>query len=102
MAQFVTSQPVVTAEPDVEVTVNPQTPLPVGRNRFQLVVVDDSGNISEPDVVEVIVKDTSKPTAVLQAPREVNVGQSFQLSGRQSFDVGGKIVSYRWTLLPRP
>jgi hypothetical protein len=56
MAQFVTNQPIVTAEPDIEVTVNPQTPLPVGRNRFQLVVVDDSGNISEPDVVEVIVK----------------------------------------------
>jgi hypothetical protein len=86
----------------IEVTVNPQTPLAVGRNRFQLVVVDDSGNVSEPDVVEVIVKDASKPTAILQAPREVNFGQSFQLTGKQSFDIGGKIVRYRWTLLPRP
>ena len=102
MAQFVTNQTIETPEPDIEVTVNPQAPLPVGRHRFQLVVVDDSGNVSEPDVVEVIVKDTSKPTAVLQALREVNFGQSFQLTGKQSFDIGGKIVRYRWTLLPRP
>lgn len=102
MAQFVTNQTIETAESEIEVTVNPQAPLPVGRNRFQLVVVDDSGNVSEPDVVEVIVKDASKPTAVLQAPREVNFGESFQLTGKQSFDIGGKIVRYRWTLLPRP
>ena len=102
MAQFVTNQTIETPEPEIEVTVNPQAPLPVGRHRFQLVVIDDSGNVSEPDVVEVIVKDTSKPTAVLQAPREVNFGQSFQFTGRQSFDVGGRIVRYRWTLLPRP
>jgi hypothetical protein len=101
MPQFVTNQPIETTEPEVEVTVNPQAPLPVGRHRFQLVVVDDSGNVSEPDVVEVIVKDTSRPTAVLQAPREVNFGQSFPLSGRQSSDIGGRIVRYRWTLLPR-
>ncbi|HEY7319265.1 MAG TPA: hypothetical protein VIE89_16995 [Candidatus Binatia bacterium] len=101
MAQFVINQTIETAESEIEVTVNPQAPLPVGRQRFQLVVVDDSGNVSEPDVVEVIVKDTLKPTAVLQAPREVNFGQSFQLSGKQSSDIGGKIVRYRWTLLPR-
>jgi len=102
MAQFVTNQMIETPESEIEVTVNPQVPLPVGRHRFQLVVVDDSGNVSEPDGVEVTVKDTSKPTAVLQVPREVNFGQSFQLTGKQSFDVGGKIVRYRWPLLPRP
>ena len=102
MAQFIANQTIETPESEIEVTVNPQTPLPVGRNRFQLVVVDDSGNVSEPDVVEVIVKDASKPTAVLQAPREVNFGQSFQLTGKQSFDIGGKIIRYSWTLLPRP
>jgi hypothetical protein len=85
MPQFVTNQPIENSEPEIEVTVNPQAPLPGGRQRFQLVVVDDSGNVSEPDVPEVIVKDTSRPTAVLQAPREVNFGQSFSLSGRQSF-----------------
>ncbi len=102
MPQFVANQTIETPESEIEVTVNPQAPLPVGRHRFQLVVVDDSGNVSEPDVVEVIVKDASKPTAVLQAPREVNFGQSFQLTGKQSFDIGGRIVRYRWTLLPRP
>jgi hypothetical protein len=102
MAQFVTNQTIESSEPEIEVTVNRQAPLAVGRHRFQLVVVDDSGNVSEPDVIEVIVKDLTKPTAVLQAPREVDFGQSFQLSGKQSFDIGGKIVKYRWTLLPRP
>ena len=102
MAQFIANQTIETLESEIEVTVNPQTPLPVGRNRFQLVVVDDSGNVSEPDVVEFIVKDASKPTAILQAPREVNFGQSFQLTGKQSVDIGGKIVRDRWTLLPRP
>lgn len=102
MAQFVTNQTIETSEPEIEVTVNRQAPLAVGRHRFQLVVVDDSGNVSEPDVVEVIVKDLTKPTAVLQAPREVEFGQSFQLSGNRSFDIGGKIIKYRWTLLPRP
>jgi hypothetical protein len=102
MAQFVTNQTIESSEPEIEVTVNRQAPLAVGRHRFQLVVVDDSGNVSEPDIIEVIVKDLTKPTAVLQAPREVDFGQSFQLSGKQSFDIGGKIVKYRWTLLPRP
>jgi hypothetical protein len=101
MPQFVTNQTLETTEPEIEVTVNPQAPLPVGRQRFHLVVVDDGGNVSEPDVAEVIVKDTSRPTAVLQAPREVHFGQSFSLSGRQSSDIGGRIVKYRWSLLPR-
>lgn len=102
MPQFVTNQPIETAEPEVEVTVNPQAPLPVGRHRFQLVVVDDSGNVAEPDGAEVIVKDTRRPTAVLRTPTEVHFGQSFSLSERQSTDIGGRIVKYRWTLLPRP
>ena len=101
MPQFVTNQTLETTEPEIEVTVNLQAPLPVGRQRFQLVVVDNGGNVSEPDVAEVIVKDTSRPTAVFQAPREVHFGQSFSLSGRQSSDIGGRIVKYRWTLLPR-
>ena len=99
--QFVINQPIETTEPEIEVTINPQAPLSVDRHRFQLVVVDDSGNVSEPDSAEVIVRDTSRPTAVLQAPGEVNFGQSFSLSGRQSSDIGGRIVKYRWTLLPR-
>ena len=92
-------QPVVTDTPEVEVTVAANAPLPAGRHRFQLVVEDDSGNISGPSITEVIVRDTQKPTAVLDAPREVELGRSFQLSGRRSSDIGGRIVRYTWTRL---
>ena len=100
MPEFRTGQPVETDTPDVEVTVSPTAPLPAGRHRFQLVVVDDSGNRSEPSTTEVIVRDTTKPTAVIDAPREVDLGRSFQLSGRRSSDIApGRIVKYIWTRL---
>lgn len=99
MAEFRAGQPVVTDTPEVEVTVSANAPLPAGRHRFQLVVQDDSGNSSDPSITEVIVRDTQKPTAVLDAPREVEVGRSFQLSGRRSSDIGGRIVRYTWTRL---
>jgi len=99
MPEFRAGQPVVTNTPDVEVTVAANAPLPAGRHRFQLVVEDDSGNISEPSITDVIVRDTQKPTAVIDAPREVEFGRSFQLSGRRSTDVGGRIVKYTWTRL---
>ena len=69
MAQFVINQAVSTDAPAVEVTVTADKPLPIGRQRFQLVVTDDSGNTSKPDVAEVIVADQDAPTAVLTAPR---------------------------------
>jgi len=69
MPEFRAGQPVVTDTPEVEVTVAANAPLPAGRHRFQLVVEDDSGNISAPSITEVIVRDTQKPTAVLDAPR---------------------------------
>jgi hypothetical protein len=99
MAEFRVGQPVVTDNPEVEVTIAPNAPLPAGRHRFQLVVTDDSGNSSDPSVTEVIVRDTQKPTAVLDAPREVELGRSFQLSGKRSSDIGGRIVKYTWTRL---
>jgi hypothetical protein len=99
MPEFRVGQAVVTDNPEVEVTVAPNAPLPPGRHRFQLVVTDDSGNASDASVAEVIVRDTQKPTAVLDAPREVELGRSFQLSGRRSSDVGGRIIRYTWTRL---
>ena len=99
MPEFRAGQPVVTNTPDVEVTVAANAPIPEGRHRFQLVVEDDSGNSSEPSITDVIVRDTQKPTAVIDAPREVELGRSFQLSGRRSTDVGGRIVKYTWTRL---
>ena len=100
MAEFVIGAVVETAEPTVEVTVSPNRPLGVGRHTFQLIVVDDSGNISAPDQVVVIVADQDAPTAVISAPEVVPTGRSFTLDGRRSFDVGGgRVVSFRWTLV---
>ncbi|HUM01923.1 MAG TPA: hypothetical protein VL084_06530 [Thermoanaerobaculia bacterium] len=100
MAEFKPNVPIETPDSTIEVTVTPAKPLPVGRNRFQLVVVDDSGNRSDPDVVEVVVRDAQKPTAVIDAPRLVDFGKSFQLSGARSADIApGKVVQYVWTLL---
>ncbi len=100
MATFNLGVTVETAEPGVEVTINPDAPLAVGRHRFQLVVVDDSGNNSLPDTVDVIVRDSKLPTAVLTVPTQVEFGENFGLDGRKSSDVApGRVVKYIWTLI---
>lgn len=100
MATFVIGTPIETNVSSIEVTVDPNNPLPVGRHRFQLMVADDSGNNSLPDTVEVIVKDSTNPTAVLSAPPQVEFGATFQLDGRRSSDViPGKVVKYVWIML---
>src|SRR5260370_149488 len=70
-ADFIVNREVVTNTPTVEVTVTPEKPLPIGRQRFQLIVTDDSGNVSKPDVVVVIIADKDAPTAVLTVPNPV-------------------------------
>jgi hypothetical protein len=108
MAEFKPNVPVVQTDPLVSVDVKPDAPLPPGKYRFRLVVVDDANNESDPAVLEVIVQDTQKPTAVLDVVNadkavikpNVAVGQSFLLSGARSTDVApGKVKSYRFTLL---
>lgn len=100
MADFNLNTPIETTEPTIEVTVSANNPLRLGRHRFQLVVVDDSGNQSTPDSVEVRVIDTQNPTAVLTAPASIAFNNSFTLSGEDSSDVGGgRVVRYRWTYL---
>jgi len=100
MAEFVVNQDVVTDIPSVEVTITRTNALAIGRHRFRLIVVDDAGNVSQPDEVDVIVADQEAPTAVLGAPPTVALGASFPLDGRRSFDIGGgRIVTYRWTYL---
>jgi hypothetical protein len=98
MAEFTIGTDVVTDAPTVEVTVSPDKPLPLGRQIFRLVVTDDSGNVSQPDEVVIIIADQSAPTAVMRAPKVVASGASFKLDGSASFDVGGgKVVKYAWT-----
>ena len=110
MPEFKLNQPIVQKEPVVRVEVPAATPLPLGANRFRLVVVDDSGNESEPTFLDVVVRDTTKPTAVLDMVNEtgsradpvVAVGQSFTLTGARSSDVApGKVAEYRFTLVER-
>lgn len=100
MAEFQINEPIRTQEPTIEVTITTGNLLPPGRHQFQLVVVDDSGNESEPDQVVVMVLDQQRPTAILRAPVQVASGTSFPLDGRRSTDAGGgRIVSYVWTYL---
>ena len=75
MAKFTVNVPVETNTPNVVVDADPQAALPPGRHRFSLVVVDDSGNESTPDTVDVIVADRDRPTAVLQGPDVASAGK---------------------------
>ncbi len=110
MAEFKLNTPVVQKDPVVKVDVTATAPLPLGANRFRLVVVDDAGNESDPTFLDVVVRDTQKPTAVLDMVNAdgkridpvVARGESFILSGARSSDVApGKVVEYRFTLVDR-
>jgi len=100
MAEFILNADVVTDVPRVEVTLSTEKPLPLGKHRFRLIVVDDSNNKSIPDEVIVIIADQENPTAVIGAPSVAPFGKSFTLDGSKSFDVGGgKIAQFVWTYL---
>jgi hypothetical protein len=99
MPELQIGQIIPTDTPTFEVTSSPQNPLPPGKMVFQLVVVDNNGNESLPVTMDVIVRDTERPTAVLKGPSMVQPGQPILLDGRGSTDIGGRIVQYRWTRL---
>ena len=110
MAQFTLNQTVAQADAVVTVETSRANPFPIGANRFQLVVVDDDGNLSDPTFIDVIVQDPKIPTAVLDVVNSdgkrvdptVMQGANFILSGARSTDVDpGKIVEYRFTLIDR-
>lgn len=87
----------------------PGEKLPIGRHSFELQVEDDSGNVSAPAQIMVIIVDSEAPTAVVTLAdaegrpvqkNRIAYGSSFILDGKNSVDVGGgKIVGYSWTLL---
>ena len=110
MPEFKLNQLIVQKEPVVRVDVTTATPLPLGANRFRLVVEDDAGNESEPTFLDVVVRDVERPTAVLDVVNAdlaridpvVVRGQPFILSGARSADVPpGTIAEYRFTLVDR-
>jgi len=101
MAIFKIGTKVTTSESSVTVDVSPSAPLAPGVHHFQLIVVDDSGNESEPSTAQIVIKDSTRPTAVLAiAPTQVDPGTSFTLDGRRSSDVApGKLVQFIWTMI---
>ena len=74
------------------------TGLAPGRHMVTLVVTDDSGNESSPVTAEVVVRDTSAPTAVLDLPATAAAGSPVVADASRSTDVGGQVVSYTFTL----
>lgn len=101
MPSFQIGTRVETSDNVIEVTVTPNAVIPPGVHHFQLVVVDDAGNESAPAVAEVVVRDSTRPTAVLSIePTQVQPGQSFRLNGSKSSDVApGKLVRFVWVML---
>jgi len=108
MATFQPNAPISQSDPLIRVDLTPTSALGVGAHKFQLVVVDNSGNASAPATIDVIIKDTLAPTAVLDVTDAtgkrvdpiVSFGSSFFLSGARSIDAGGgKVVEYRFTLI---
>ena len=103
MPVFALNQPIVTDQPTVQVTIDANNTLSVGVHTFQLVVTDDSGNVSQPALVEIVVRDTQAPTAVIDAPTQVEFGNPFDLSGVRSSDPApGRVISFAWTLVDNP
>ncbi len=111
MSNFELNVPITTADNHVQVTPTPGEPLRPGRHVFQLIVEDQAGNRSLPATIEVIVRDTTAPTAVLRLvvpegedpetwqPRE---SDPFELSADGSSDLSGGALTYHWTLVAVP
>ena len=105
MANFEIGKEIVTESPTVQVTPAPGDPLRPGLHRFQLVVEDDSGNRSQPALLDIIVRDTTAPTAVIRLVGGVDptFNNPFELDASDSKDSGGgTIVRYHWTLVEVP
>ncbi|HTU67544.1 MAG TPA: hypothetical protein VMF52_16460 [Steroidobacteraceae bacterium] len=112
MAKFIPGQTteVKAEEPTLDVVVEANSPLKVGKYVFRLVVTDDAGNESEAADVVIVVTDKNRPTAVIDVITvtgeriskptvEIPFGQRFQLTADRSTDIGGVVKSYRWQLL---
>ena len=65
MAKFRINQPVTTTVPQVIVDAG----LPPGQHRFQLVVQDDTGNASAPDIVVVTIVPNTRRERLMEENR---------------------------------
>ena len=93
----------------LRVTVSGTNPLPIGQHIFELTVVDEGGNVSQPAKARVVVADKTAPTAVLTivdaegrtlTENTLEFGASFGLSAKGSKDLPpGKITRYIWRLV---
>ncbi len=102
------ANPITTTDALLTITM-PKKKLPVGGHTFELKTEDDSGNVSQPAHVLVVVLDKEAPTAVLTVHTEdgqpapnnsILFGKSFILSGKRSIDLGGgRIVKYEWRMI---
>lgn len=97
--QAVQASQIETQDAQLKININAQQPLAPGAYTFELVVVDDSGNQSQPTRARVVVRDNTAPTAVLTAPQAVDIGKPITLDASRSTDIGGKVVSYIWRLV---
>lgn len=97
------SQPIEAGAPDTTlvITVDPTNPMAIGTYLFQLEVVDDAGNRSQPAQIRVTVLDDKAPNAIVTGPATVGFGAGFTLDGSKSTDIGGSIAKYIWTLTPQ-
>ena len=93
MPVFEQDKPQDTDKPAIDV----ENKLKAGVYRFQLIVEDSDGLQSDPVFTTVTVRD--RPVAVLNAPKVVQAGQAFALSGDGSTDPGGQITKYHFTLV---
>jgi hypothetical protein len=84
------------------ILVDAAKPMKTGTYVFQLQVVDDAANVSQPTSVKIVVVDDQAPNAVIDAPDRVGFGKGFTLSGKRSFDVGGTVTQFIWTLIQAP
>jgi hypothetical protein len=99
-SQLRVNAPIEAAAPDATLVITMDRPLAIGAYTFQLEVVDDSNNRSQPVQVRLTIVDNQAPSAIISAPRTVPFNTEFTLSGAESRDAGGgTIARFVWTLL---
>jgi hypothetical protein len=110
LEKFQSAGEIKTNDAILKVAVSPDNPLPIGPHTFELEVIDNAGNRSVPVRVQLVVRDSQAPTAVLRVADEqgrilvepvVEMGAGFTLDARASRDVdpGSGIESYTWRLV---